>query len=61
MGKVVGGGAVWVKCVWGGSSVVSQLLVDKLFAAERYMKRMEPRFLKQQEGGHSTLQLCLSV
>ena len=35
----------------GGSSVVSQLLVDKLFAAERYMKRMEPRFLKQQEGG----------
>ena len=34
-----------------GSSVVSQLLVDKLFAAERYMKRMEPRFLKQQEGG----------
>ena len=54
MGKVcVGGGR--------GSSVVSQLLVDKLFAAERYMKRMEPRFLKQQEGGHSTLQLCLSV
>ena len=31
--------------------MVSQLLVDKLFAAERYMKRMEPRFLKQQEGG----------